>query len=235
MASVVTAAYMIRRARKLADMENTQFWTDDDILESLNAGVREWWDAITKADPDYGYAEVNVTTTANDYDYVISSNTIAPDFLRGRGVDRVESDGRLTRLEALVDQERIGQVANVSVSMPRYVFRNMGIGTTILHFDPSPGAFTYRVHYTTTPPVLEADTDDFDGINGWEDWPIYKTAAEMLVTEKQDARPLLSLLADMRTRVEDLASQRDAENPPRIAITRPSFRRRTRMRSRNVW
>jgi len=231
MSQLVSTAYMIRRTRKLADMENTQFWTDTDILESLNSGICEWWDAITKADPNYGYESADFTTTPDDFDYPL--NTIT-NFLRGRGVDRVLSDGRLVRLEPLVDQERIGELATPPLGYPRYNFRN--VGTPVIHFDPGPGAFTYRLHFTTNAPQLEADTDDFDGIAGWEDWPIYKTAAEMLITEKQDARQILQLLADVRARVEDLAGQRDAENPPRIARTRPSFRRMSRgLRSRDTW
>ncbi len=234
MAREVTGAYLIRQCRQRADMENTQFVTDADIIEWLNADICELWDALVKADPNFAYDTFTITTVAGTVDY---GAAIPADFYQCRGIDRVDLNGRNIPLRPLNDQERIGPLPTSLLTMPRFQIRGVSQGPEgiYVHFDPDPGSHDYIVHYTTVALQIADATTDFDGIQGWEDWPIWATVEKMLIKEKMDTREAQRKLAEVKYRVTDMANNRDAENDIGIAITRPSFRRGTRRFSHDIW
>lgn len=211
--------------RQLADMENTQFITDATITAWLNKALCSLWDMLIIADPDFAYsgAPTNIVTTPGTPSYVVPAN-----FYKHRGVDRVEGSGasaRRSRLEEYMQVDRVGPLNSATQVLSRFSIRGNGTNTRIW-FDPDPGAYTYELHYSTAAPTLAADGDTFDGVSGWEEWPIIKVAIKMLIKEKQDTRALERLLAVTEASATKLAAQsRNSECETSIALVRPSLRR----------
>ena len=109
--------------------------------------------------------------------------------------------------------------------VPRFKIRGNGANTRIW-FDPDPGANVYTLHYVTAAPTLVVGADTFDGVSGWEDWPILKVVISMLNKEKQDTRGIERELAAVEASARTAAAQsRNAECETSIALVRPSFRR----------
>ena len=200
-------------------MENTQFVTDAEINAWLNEALCELWDKMIRADPDIGYTTGAITTVVGTPSY-----TVPADFYKHRGVDRVSGNSRFP-LQQFTQADRVGPLPTSREVLPRFVIRGNGSNTRIW-FDPDPGAYSYTLHYVTACPVLTADADTFDGIDGWEKWPILTVAITMLNKEKSDSRPLQLELKDVNATVTTAVNDsRNSEREQDIAIVRPSFRR----------
>lgn len=204
-------------------MVNTQFITDATINGWLNKALCNLWDMLIVADPDFAAsAPTNIVTTAGTPSYVVPA-----DFYKHRGVDRVLGTTRYP-LEEYKQVERIGPQPSSRQVLPRFSIRGNGTNTRIW-FDPDPGAYTYELHYCTACPTLVADGDTFDGVSGWEDWPILKVVISMLNAEKQDTRGIERELKSVEESARELAAKtRNSEREVSIALVRPSFRRGSR-------
>ncbi len=217
-----TLAQMRASCRQRADMETTQFCTDAEINAWLNEALCSLWDNMIRANPDIGYTTGNITSVVGTPSY-----TVPVDFYKHRGVDQVRGNERIP-LEEFEQAERVGPLPTSRVTVPRFRIRGNGSNTRIW-FDPDPGANSYVLHYVTACPVLTVDADTFDGIDGWEKWPILTVAITMLNKEKQDTRALERELAAITATITKAVNEsRNAEREISIAIVRPSFRRGTR-------
>jgi hypothetical protein len=221
MARVQTLEEMREDVRERADMVNTQFMTDAVINRWLNKAICDLHDVLIHVDPGYSTTSEDVVTTVGTDTYELPA-----DFMQVRTVFRLDSAG-IARypIQPFGDQEAVGGMRGM---WPRYQIRGTGTDGQFIIFDPDPGAYTYRVLYVTAAPVLAADDDEFDGISGWEDWPILRVAISCLNKEKQDSSALERELMRVEQRARALAGMRDSGEPPAIVITRPSLRRGTR-------
>lgn len=63
-----------------------------------------------------------------------------------------------------------------------------------------------------------ADGDSFDGVNGWEDYAIYRAAADLARDESdfELSDRLEGKAAELSLRIEKMAASRDLLNPPRM-------------------
>lgn len=80
---------------------------------------------------------------------------------------------------------------------------------------------------------LVADSDTFDGVNGWDKLIALRAAIELRIIDKLPAGDLQGLFAEQKQRVEEMASERQAAAPktvrdvvPEAAYVWPFVRRR---------
>lgn len=99
---------------------------------------------------------------------------------------------------------------------------------------PTPGSSIY-VRYVPNAPRLIADSDIFDGFNGWEEFPILYASIRVATKDKdwELANALKSDLAEVTDRIKNLAARRDQGRPERVQDIRAT--RRFQRYARGRW
>lgn len=190
----------------------------------VNQGIADLWRKLVRASPDRYVVSATLNTTAGTFAYDLEE-----DFLAIRRVDLMRGAQRLP-VEPFEFQSAPYYVPDTTIGVSagiRTRYRVVGQGvdgsTTQIHFDPDPGTNTYTIWYVTTPPVLAADDDVFDGVAGYEDYIVAYAAFRMMV--RQDNTETAAFVLAEQNRIESpivaSAANRDVGRAPRIADVRP--------------
>lgn len=212
MSRPVTLAAMRLRARRYADMEQSQFVTDSEVNDYLNDSLADLYDQLVAAyGEDYYMASQVVTTLAN-----VSTYTLPAAFYKLSGVVRVDQNVTPERNMGTLDRwERLEtfQVSNsLNFNYPRY-----RIVANTIQFSPTPAAgLTIRLFYIPVSPVLVIDSDTFNGINGFEDWAVLDAAIKMGDKEEMDVSALRARKDRLERRIMDMGANRDANESARV-------------------
>lgn len=213
MARVLSATQAILACRQRANMENSTFCTDDEILEYYNQELTELWNLIyTNDDKPHFRNFANYTITG-------SSDSIQPlpiDFLSVQEVVGTWN-GFTMNLQPFMASEH-GAYLNTQLGVidARPVYRIQGGN---IEFLPANQAFTAQLFYTPCQVRLEDGSDTFDGFNGYEMMPIYGVVATMLAKEESDPSIWLRLKDRLEASIKAWAAKRDAANPERVQET----------------
>jgi hypothetical protein len=76
---------------------------------------------------------------------------------------------------------------------------------------------TYRLWYVPVYTPLVSDSDTIDGVNGWEEYVIVDAAIKMLAKEESSTTHLDQQKQALIDRVEQMAQNRDMDQPEVIA------------------
>lgn len=229
-----TLAQMRTSARQMADMEGSDFVSDDEATRLVNLGVQGLWAMLTQNGVDRYLARTEVATTSGTREYVLPD-----DFVSLRLVELLRSTGgedgvplqRYSLSEGHRSGDGVGALLGYDGAGLRYAVVMQGTdgSATRLRFDPDPGARFVRVWYVQRPAVLAADGDTFDGVAGWEEWAELWAAEQMLIKEESNPQALMMRRSDLTTRIMNMAD-RDMGSAPQPARVRG--RRRNRRSAR---
>ena len=230
MARTRTLAEIRTQVRRTTAQERTDFVTDAELVVEINQAGAELWDLITKVNPDFYLVRATVTTTAGTEEYTLAAGIA---YIRsvslsvgGQWQDiQAYPQGEANAFEVPFMPPRFG-------TYTRYLFQRNGQdgAAARLSFRPDPGSNTYRYEYVPAWPDLVSDADEFDGINGWEDYIVQRVA--IYVRQKADELEHVpthaARLDAMRKRIEEMVSSRDLTYAPQISRTRRNRRRNAR-------
>ena len=88
--------------------------------------------------------------------------------------------------------------------------QNTGVYTPTIRFVPEPdAAYATEVWYYRIPLTLDADSEVWDGFNGWEEYATVFAATKLLQKEESDTSHLLLRLNQLSERIRDLSNNRD--------------------------
>jgi hypothetical protein len=204
MASLVTFADLKTRARQLADMEFSQFVSDDEVGYYINAGAQGLYDLLISAGELYKITSTSISLVANQDTYSLPS-----DFYKLLGVD-LSSQGQPVTLKKFEFAER-----NKYSYYPFYNTRGLTALKYIvqgdsLRFIPMPNSNdSITVWYAPTMPALVNDADTFDGVNGWEDYIVFDAAIKMLIKEESDPTAIMSMKKEVEQSIQKMKVIRD--------------------------
>jgi hypothetical protein len=193
-------------------MENSEFVTDEEILEYWNQENAELRGELRLAE---GQTHVRRSQV---YNYVSGTLTYAlpDDFWELLSVE-ARIGGISRRLEPFMEVERArllnAQLYAYSAS-PQY-----RIEENQIELLPSTQSFEFTIRYAPNSPRLvlgRIPPDEFDGYNGYEMVPIYGTCATVLSKEESDPSFYLGLKDRLLRLIRSLAAQRDASSPERV-------------------
>jgi hypothetical protein len=218
MARTVTLAAMRTDVRQRTDQEGSTFVTDAELTVWINAGIAAAWQKFADMDPDRYVVTQDITTTANDSDYLL-----AADFMAIRTVQDVTASDFPIELLPMEASEEVGFHRHPFRRASRYRIFGGGItgATASIRLLPVPHAGrTVRVLYVQAPPRLSADGDLYDGIVGLEDYPIEFAAVKVRAKAEEDPTPHLLALQEMDRRVSMMVGSRDVGEGHHIARVR---------------
>lgn len=202
MSRVFTVAQIKERIRQRADMQKSRFVSDSELLNYINESLATFWDILTNKFEGFGLesVEFNVTSGYDTYQ-------VPPALLRIEKVE-VEYDGRWRTIKS-VPFARINEVGSNwhGEGLP-FVYARKGLYQIV--FKPSPtAAYTARINYVARAPILETDSQNIDGINGWEQYIVVDCAIKCLDKEERDTTVLQNEKAEIIRRLNESVGNRD--------------------------
>lgn len=208
--ATVTLADLKTRCRERADMVDSDFIEDSELLSYINASYAELYDILVSKFEDY--------YTLDPVGFTISSgNTynLPADFYKLRGVD-LSLNGRWIPVPKFNFQDR--NRTNRTAYKQRYRI----IGNK-LHISPTDNANgTYQLWYIPAYTLLSLDSDELDGVNGWEEYVVIDVAIKMLAKEESSTTQLEREKDAMLRRITNMAENRDIDQPETVTdVDRP--------------
>lgn len=209
MARSRTLADMRSDVRLRADVVGVQFVTDAEINEYLNQSIAELYDKLVGARGHEYYATEQTIPTTGSEVYSLPSNHYETLYVE------LDDGGTRQRLGTYSFHERAKLIGTSALSPGRPIaFRLIGTGISLL---PAPSSgYTVRHWYVPACARLTLDADTFDGIDGWEEYAIWRAVAYVQQKEQLDTSFALSFVAAIGQRIDRLAPFRATQNTERV-------------------
>jgi len=218
MGSSVTLAQLKARARQRADQVNSGFVQDDELATYINISAKKLYDLLIAAyGEDYYIADPFIITadgTNDTYD-------LPDDYYKMLGVDEDKGGGSFFTLKPFMFQER-NQYREPYFAYSNFIasFKYKIQGNQIKFIPIPPANSIFKLWYSPVMTNLTNDTDQFDGVNGWEEFIVLDAAIKMMLKEESD----VNVLQVERKIIEDnliaMASNRDSGMALRVQDVR---------------
>ncbi len=214
MARLVTLASLKEQARQRADQVNSGFVSDSELELLINTSLTELYDLLVGAyGEDYFVGDPYAITSTG-----VSKYDLPDDFYKLVGVDfKVDSVNWRTMKPFMFAERNRGYLSGNS-SGDTYKYRLRGSQIEIRPTPPTGRQF--QIHYAPACPVLDDDTDEFDFINGWEEFVILGAAIDMMNKEESDSSALVAKKNTVAARLSAMKKDRDIGMPMRITDVR---------------
>ena len=206
------------RVRQRADVVGSTFVTDAELNAYINASYAELWDLVCKSDPERFTTSANLTVAAG-----ADSTALPADFYQLVGCDLYVSGSpnpwiTLTRMPW---NERNRWVYTTALwnSFGWSNIRYRLSGQKILFSPVTPHQETIRLWYVPAITTLVNDSDELDGINGWEEYIVVDAAAKVFIKEESDPSPFLAQKQSLIARIQTMAAKRDVGEPDVVQDT----------------
>ncbi len=186
-----TLLQMRTRIRQRADMEHTEFVTDDELDQLINTEYKELYGLLVRHSLQRTETVGTITADGStDYD-------LPADFYSLISVFRVEGNARV-RLPRHGERFRPGPVSGPATSYRVVNFT--------LELYPQPASGTYEYLYIPVPTDLEVDADTLDGVLGWEELVVLGAAIKCLDKEEATTDHLERQKNTLIKRIQDEAA-----------------------------
>jgi hypothetical protein len=207
MPSVVISA-VITAIRQKADMENTSFVTDAELVTKLNSAWQKLYGIIVSANKNYYLSSASVPTVNGQADYALPVG-----LWKVLGVDYVRGAMDICTLDAWTFEDRNKIRQGWSQSPKHYILKESTLqlipipdtsGTSIIiYYAPEPVAITATNQVLAVPPY-------------GEEWLACRVALECLGKEESDTSVVGLQLQDAERFMIDQLPNRDQGNPARV-------------------
>lgn len=197
MANTVTLTQLKQRCRERADVVNSSFITDAELLSHINSSYAELYDILVSSYQDYYVSSSTASVT--------TGNTIAlpTDFYKMIGLD-VSSDGVSYYTVKKFNFNQRNSSSNDGV-------RYRVAGSNIL-LEPSDSAVgTYKIWYIPVYTPLASSSDVVNGIMGWDEYIVIDVAIKILQKEESSTSSLEKAKDAIKARIIQMSSVRDVE------------------------
>jgi len=208
----ITLQELRSQSRDRADMKHSQFVTDSELNDYINASIAELHDILIQAyGEEYSVKSSTFTTSGSAESYALSTIIADNDFYKLKGIDAQLNGNLWTTLYPFNFNERnkyqtTGQFSYLGVTSLRYRI----VGSNV-NFTPTPDNGTaMRIWYSPVATKLTQDTDQLDDLNQYAEYVVVDAAIKMLQKEESDVSVLFAQKQALKRRIEEAANNRDA-------------------------
>lgn len=209
----VTLAEIKTQCRQRADMENSEFVSDSELVSYINNSIAELHDLLIAAyNEEYYMEELEFPSVANQRKYALPA-----DFYKLRGVDFKLGQNEWSTVKRFNFNRRNDDESGFSVrrALVPYLSYRL-VGSDVMFSRVPDQNTTFRIWYYPRAVKLAADTDVYDDFNGYIEYVIIDAAIKMMQKEESDVRVLASQKAAMKERIETMAKNRDSNEPDSV-------------------
>ena len=207
-----------QRCRERADMKASKFVEDDELNFYINQSIAELHDMLVQSyGSDYYVKNITFQTVGQQESYDLSTVITDDDFYKLRAADAQLNGDDWFTLQRFNFNERnrfqhFGVWDYLGITNVRYRL----VGNEI-RFVPIPDRdVNIRLWYIPRAVTLAADTDTYNDFNGWIEYVIIDCAIKMLSKEESDVSVLLAEKQLMKRRIEEVANNRDTDQPESV-------------------
>ena len=237
MPAAIPLSDLVRRTRHTADMptgseevyedaSDPRFASTSRIVEALNRCLGQLYNALQIARGEGRFTvestialEVGITDYNLPADFVELEAIMAFD----GGQDYRDLSPFQPREEWLLRQANAAGVTHIYAYQYRLV-NTVADGESFprerLRLLPTPQNASHQIwlRYVPSFTLLRLGTDEFNGVNGWENWAVYGAAAELQDQERnhEAAAGNRQAQALLGQQIDTLAEQRDGAEPPQV-------------------
>jgi hypothetical protein len=209
----VTLAQIKTQCRERADMVNSLFVTNSELVSYINASIAELHDLLIAAFNEEYYMDEH-TFSANGS---AISFALPATFYKLRGVDVRQGSGEWATVKRFNfnrrNEAQQGSAYNI-IGVPFLEYRIVGSN---VRFNRIPdNNLNFRIFFYPKAQTLSADSDTYDDINGFVEYVVVDVAIKMLNKEESDTSVLLAQKAALKARIEGMAQNRDANEPESV-------------------
>jgi hypothetical protein len=207
----ITLAQLKQQSRERADMLDSQFVTDSELVSYINSSIAELHDILIQSyGEDYRIKDVEFQTVSQQADYDLSTVVTDDDFYKLRGLDAQLNGDDFFTLQPFNFNERnrfqhFGAWDLLGITNVRY--RVLGNN---IRFAPIPdNNVTVKLWYIPVAQKLALDTDTLDDINQYAEYVVVDAAIKMLNKEESDTAVLREQKDALKRRIEEASNNRD--------------------------
>lgn len=202
-----TLSQLTTEVRRRADMENSTFVSDAEVMNYINGSYSELYDILVSRFEDY-FIQGPVSFTLTGHTYALPS-----DVYKVRGIDYLISGNDYISLRKWNFEERNKIARIVSRGIRGFsdrTYRTMGQNVFILPEDKGPG--NYRIWYVPRFTPLQYSSDEMGDVLDFHEYVIVDAAIKCLLKEESDVQALMLIKQQLKQRIESMASNRDTQN-----------------------
>jgi len=199
MASNITLLDLRNACKDRADMQNSNFITDDEWNRYINSAAKELYEILILKGLQYTTTTDTISLNGTDDTYDLPSN-----FFKLVGVDHNINNETYPMEEYTFQNRNLYNQQNTQ----RYL-RYRLVGEDMIRFNPKPSAQEITIWYDPVLATLSDDADTLNGVNGWEEYVIVRSALWAKVKEESETGDLKQDIAFLRDRIETAAENRD--------------------------
>lgn len=211
---MITLAQLKTQARQRADMAESQFVSDSELVSYINASIAELHDLLISAyNEDYVMEDHEWTADGTSFEFDLPA-----DMYKLRGVD-VQYDNDIWSTVKRFNFNRRNESQNTItcnvLGLPYLEYRLVG---SKIRFNAVPDANTnFRMFYNPKATTLAVDADEYDDVNGFAEYVVVDAAIKMLNKEESDVSVLMAQKEALRQRITAMAQNRDANEPESVS------------------
>lgn len=209
----ITLAQLKSQARDRADMTNSQFVSDSELVNYINGSIAELHDLLIAAyDNDYYITEYTFNTVSGTDSYALPD-----DFYKLRGIDSKIGTDQWFTLQPFNFNERNSKNDLVAYLAYGNNFRYRIMGSEVV-FSPAPqGIYSIKLWYIPVATKLTSDSDTLNDLNQFSEYVIVDAAIKMANKEEADVSVLAAQKAELKRRIEVMAQNRNADKSESIS------------------
>lgn len=227
MARTFTAGELRTRVRDHADMANSSFVSDAEMLRYLSANYCALYDELVTADPERFRTEQTITV-GTDTDTSGRKFAVASDYYGtikiSYNTDNNTRDPLRRAYGTELDRYNYSQTDTSEVWAP--VHNTTTPATQKIELLPPPNSGEVYTHtYIVAPAELTTASDTVNGVSGWEKYIILLTVLDCRDKEETPTGSVERQIAAFQERLQRMRYNRDAANSGRVVNTRGDNRR----------
>jgi len=201
----VLVSDLVTGARQRADMLNTQFVTDAEILKLVDSSYRKLYNEITNRYENYYVSTATITLVPNQQDYDLPS-----DLLKLLGFDISAGDRQFTMQPWSLNERN--RLISGWVGRPiRYILKGGQVRFTPTAQQPG----TVTCYYVPSPTEL-ITSEYVEVFNGYDEYIMVDAAIMLKQKEESDCQILLIQKAELTKMIMDNLEGRDAGFPQKM-------------------
>lgn len=218
-AGVVTVQQVMDRIRNRADMVNSPFVSDDELLVEIGISQQELYDLLVTA---YGEDYYSTTAATITTDGLTDLYSLPSDFYKLQGCSLQIDSGTPPRY---ITMKPFAFGERDTLGRPGVFLRGAGLRYRLkqdkLWLRPFPASGQIiQIWYVPRLTVPTATTDTIDGVNGWEDYIVADCTIKALQKEESDVSVPFAQKQAMLARITAVAANRDAGMPATVVDVR---------------
>lgn len=202
-------------ARRMADMEGSQFVSDAELTDYIRDSYAALYDMLVAKYEDYFVTDITFSITSG------STFTLPSNFYKLRGLDKQISGDKYQDVRQFMfsDRNRIDATSVLSdlSSVADVRYRLIDNKIKILPEDKAVG--NYRLWYVPRRTQLVNDTDSTVNLLDFDEYIAIDAALKMLSKEETINQPLMIRKAEFEKRINSMAANRTTE-PQKIQDVR---------------